>query len=128
MSEPADPTTLAPGVPSEEEAWSQVLASWADEAAHRAYLARFTDLEGFAVAGGRYRDVLAERPQDAVALRMRDELVKKATIVGLATLPRTKPPETPAAVRRIVMMGALVLGAAAVWAFYKLIVLVGAGS
>lgn len=128
MSEPADPTTLEPGAPSEEQAWASVLASWADEAVHRAYLARFTDLEGFALAGGRYRAVLAERPQDAVALRMRDELVKKATIVGLATLPRTKPPETPAAVRRIVMVGALVLGAAAVWAVYKLIVLVGAGS
>ena len=56
---------------------------------HRAYLRRFTDLEGFAVAGGRYRAVLAERPGDAVALRMRDELVKRATVYGLATLPRT---------------------------------------
>jgi hypothetical protein len=44
--------------------------------------------------------VLAERPGDPVALRMRDELVKKATIVGLASLPRTPPGETNPWVRR----------------------------
>ena len=69
MPEPAHPTSLEPGAPSDEEqAWARVLASWPDEAAHRAYLARLTDMEGYAVAGGRYRAVLAERPEDAMAL------------------------------------------------------------
>jgi hypothetical protein len=77
--------------PGEAEAWADVLAGWDDDARHRAYLARFTDLDGLALAGRRYRDVLAERPADAVAQRWRDEVVKRATVAGLAALPRTRP-------------------------------------
>jgi hypothetical protein len=130
MSDAVDSSAPSPTASSEEEAWSRVVASWGDEAAHRAYLARFTDLEGFAVAGGRYRAVLTERPQDAMALRMREELVRKATVVGLATLPRTvrKEKEMPVAVKRLIMVLALAFGSAAVWAVYRLIVLLGAGS
>jgi hypothetical protein len=132
MSEPADPTTPAAPVPSapseEEEAWTQVLASWNDEQVHRAYQARFTDLEAIAVAGGRYRAVLAEKPQDAMALQMRDELLKKATVIGLSTLPRTVRRETPVAVKRLIMLAALTVGSAAVWIVYRIIVLLGAGS
>lgn len=118
----------APSTPTEEEAWSRVLACWGDETAHHAYLARFANLEGLAVAGNRYRAVLLERPQDAMALRMRDQLVQKATVLGLATLPRTVRREQPAVVRRLLVILAVVLGAALVWAVYKLIVLLGAGS
>jgi len=114
MSEAADPTAPAPGAPSEEEAWSLVLASWGDEAAHRAYLARFADLEGFALAGGRYRAVLAERPQDAMALRMRAELLRRATALGLASLPRTARHEAPRWVRRLILLAAVLIGAVAI--------------
>lgn len=88
---PADDRALAPGLAGEAEAWARVLEGWADEAVHRAYLARFVDLEGLAVAGGRYRAVLAERPTDLVARRWRDEVVKRATVAGLASLPRSSP-------------------------------------
>lgn len=99
----------APVPPGDDDAWAQVLAGWDDDAAHRAFLARFTDLDGLAGAGARYRAVLAERPGDAVALRWRDEVVKRATAAGLAALPRTRPlPAVP----RTVKLGA----AAAVFA------------
>jgi hypothetical protein len=130
MSEPADPTAPAASAPSapseEEEAWTEVLASWGDEQVHRAYLARFTSLEAIAEAGGRYKAVLAEKPQDAMALRMRDELLKKATVIGLSTLPRMVRRETPVAVKRLIMLGALAVGSAAVWVVYRMIVLLGA--
>jgi len=128
MSDSMEPATTTPGVPSEEEAWSQVLTAWEDEAAHRAYLARFTDLEGLALAGTRYRAVLTERPDDAMALRMRDELVRKATVIGLAAIPRTVRREQPVAVKRVMLALMLVLGAALVWAVYRLIVVLGADS
>lgn len=83
--------------PAEEEeaaAWAAVLAAWDDEAAHRAYLGRPLDLDGLALAGRRYRAVLAERPDDALAVRGRDEVVKRAMAQGLASLPRTSPPRT----------------------------------
>ncbi len=129
MSSPPDPT-LVPAVSpsSEEEAWAEVLARWGDEGAHAAYLKRFNDLEGMAVAGGRYRAVLAQRPDDPVALRMRDEVVRKATVVGLATMPRTAPPRTPSVPRWVVVVLATSLGSALVWVLYKLVVLVGAMS
>jgi hypothetical protein len=90
------PPELAPDEPrdavaGEAEAWAEVLAAWGDEARHRAYLARFTDLEGLAVAGRRYRDVLLARPGDAVAARLRDEVIRRAMAQGLAALPRTAP-------------------------------------
>jgi hypothetical protein len=89
----------APGAPApaahaaEEAAWAEVVSRWGDDEAHRGYLARFADLDGLARAGGRYRDALAARPGDAVAARWRDEVVKRATVQGLASLPRTRPPE-----------------------------------
>src|SRR5512145_2382269 len=85
----------------EARAWAEVLAAWEDEAAHRAFLGRFQDLDGLARAGGRYRDALAERPDDAVARRWRDEVVKRATVAGLAAIPREAPavPQVPRWVR-----------------------------
>ncbi len=126
MSEPQLPTHLEADVPSDEEqAWARVVAAWADEAAHRAYLARCTDMEGFGAAGARYRAVLAERPQDAMALRMRDEVVRKATVLGLASLPRARRTEAPRWAKALVLAIALlvVLGAAATAAafLYRLV-------
>jgi hypothetical protein len=110
---PAPATAAA----TEEEAWAEVLARWGEPEAHRAYLARFPDLQGLSTAGGRYRAVLAERPDDPVAARLRDEIVKRAAVQGLAQLPRTPPPRQG---RRVpgwafALAGALLVAAAA-WA------------
>lgn len=75
----------------EARAWAELLGRWDDEGAHRAFLDRFRDLDGLARAGGLYRDVLAARPDDAVARRWRDEVVRRATVAGLASLPRSTP-------------------------------------
>jgi hypothetical protein len=83
--------TAEPQNDDELRAWAQVLGRWEDDEAHRAFLDRFHDLEGLARAGGLYRDVLVARPRDAVALRWRDEVVRRATAAGLASLPRSAP-------------------------------------
>jgi hypothetical protein len=77
--------------PAEQAAWAEVLARWGEPAAHQAYLARFPDLDGLTTAGRRYREVLATRPGDQTALAMKGEVLKRATVVGLAMLPRTPP-------------------------------------
>ncbi|MFY3743787.1 hypothetical protein ACOQFB_07755 [Anaeromyxobacter sp. Red801] len=115
---PPDPADADPA--AEAEAWARVVEAWGDEGAHRAYLARFADLEGLAVAGGRYRAVLAERPGDAVAARFRDEVVKRATVQGLASLPRTVPRQAGKLRRALVVAALLALGAAAAWAAFRL--------
>jgi hypothetical protein len=101
----------------EAEAWSEVLARWSDDEAHRGYLARFGDLEGLAQAGRRYREVLAVRPEDAVARRWRDEILKRATVQGLAQLPRTPPPRRvgPGARRALLLAVVLASALAAAW-------------
>ncbi len=90
----------------EAEAWAEVLGRWEDDAAHRAFLDRFRDLDGLARAGGLYRDVLTARPGDPVALRLRDEILRRATVAGLASLPRTPPgvPQVPAWVRPLFLV------------------------
>ncbi len=94
---------------TEVEAWAMVVSGWTDEEAHRAYLARFTDLEGLSQAGRRYREALLRRPEDPVALRWRDEVVKRAAVQGLAQLPRSRAPrEAPVWVRRA-LVGGMVL-------------------
>ncbi len=116
----------SPPAPPEAEAWARVLERWGDEATHRAYLAGFSDLEGLAAAGRRYRDALAERPGDPVALRWREEVLKRAAVQGLAQLPRSAPPPAiPRNLRRALLAG---LGAAAagagIWIAWQLL---GAG-
>ncbi|WP_242392083.1 hypothetical protein [Anaeromyxobacter oryzisoli] len=104
----------APGAPAaappdpEPEAWARVVAAWGDEKVHQEYLARFRDLEGLAVAGGRYRAVLDARPDDAVARRFRDEVVKRATAAGLALVPRTRLPAVAPRALKVVAIGLLV--------------------
>jgi hypothetical protein len=119
------PPAPAAAPATEAEASARVEAAWEDEALHRAYLARFSDLQGMAMAGQRYRAVLAERPDDAVARRMRDEVVKRATIYGLATLPRTPPPRKPRWLKRLEAAAAISFGLLAAWAAYRLFVLLG---
>ncbi|HSM94377.1 MAG TPA: hypothetical protein VLT47_15995 [Anaeromyxobacteraceae bacterium] len=93
----------------EERGWETLRQRWDDDGAHRAWLAGFTDLEGLARAGQRYRAALEADPADRIAARWRDEVVKRATVAGLASLPRTAPaPPIPRWVRRT---GAAILGA-----------------
>jgi len=124
-----DPNLASAGVPDEapdaqEEAraWSAVVAAWADEAAHRAYLARFPDLEGLARAGRRYREALSERPGDPVAARWRDEVVKRATVQGLALMPRTAPPPSLPRWLKVALASLFAsLGAWAAWRIFDLL-------
>lgn len=107
----------------EAEAWARVLAAWQDDAAHAAYLARFTDLAGLAVAGRRYRDAARERPGDPAAARWRDEVIRRATAQGFALLPRGAPATARWVARRravVVVVGAALLGALAFAAFQLL--------
>jgi hypothetical protein len=100
----------------EEAAWADLRLRWEDAEAHRAFLARFRDLEGLARAGARYRAVLAERADDPAALEGRDEVVRRATALGLAAMPRTAaPPRPPAVVKRVALLAlvAVLLVAAA---------------
>ena len=129
MSDPVDPTPPGSSAPSEEEAWAALRLSWEDLEAHRAYVRRFQDLAGLAVAGSRYKAALLERPGDSMAIRMRDEVLLKAAVTGLAGLPRTKPPQgMSSAARQVATAGAVALGLALFWALAKLIGLVRAPS
>jgi len=113
----------SPALPSgEEDAWAALAASWSDQGLHRAFLARFADLEGLARAGARYREVLATRPSDPAALRARDEILKRATALGLAVMPRTEPRRPlPPAVKwgAVALLVGALLGAA-VWVVWTL--------
>jgi hypothetical protein len=95
---------------AEERAWADLRAAWQDEEAHRAYLARFADLVGLAVAGRRYREALAADPDDAVAARWRDEVLKRAMVQGLASLPRRRAslPSAPGWLKGLVLAAGVV--------------------
>jgi hypothetical protein len=108
------------GAPSPEAdpdaAWAELRGRWGEEEAHRAFLSGVNDLAGLARAGARYREVLASTPGDLAALRGRDEVLRKATALGLAAVPRTTPPSrmSPWVKRGVgVAVGVLLLGAAA---------------
>jgi hypothetical protein len=107
---------------AEDAAWAEVLLAWDDEARHRAYLDRFSDLEGLAMAGRRYREVLNARPGDSVAARFRDEVLKRAMVHGLVSLPRPAPEaRKPRTIfRALVVAAAVGLGAATWWMIYRL--------
>src|SRR6266545_4077762 len=74
--------------PGEEAAWAEVAARWDDEEAHREYLSRLCDLEALSEAGRRYKAALDVRPDDPVARRWRDEVVRRATAVARALAER----------------------------------------
>jgi hypothetical protein len=112
------PFTAAPADPGEEEAWAELRARWEDPQAHRAFLTRFGDLEALARAGARYRAVLERTPGDAPAAAGRDEVLRKATVLGLAAVPRTVPPAPVSPwVKRGLLASLVLLGAGlAAWA------------
>jgi hypothetical protein len=114
---------LSPLPDDEPRAWEEVQACWSDRAAHLAYLARFPDLDGLATAGRHYRDALAARPGDVMALDMKAEVVRRAAVVGLAMLPRTAPPRvaSPAWRRAVVLVLAAWVVVAGGWMAWKLL-------
>jgi hypothetical protein len=113
---PAVPENFGPlSERSEPDTWAELIGRWQDEQAHRAYLARFCDLPGLTEAGRRYREVLERRPDDPIALRARDEIVKRAAVLALAQLPRTRSPqETPRWVKHALVAVMVLLGLASV--------------
>jgi hypothetical protein len=100
-----------------DAAWAQVLASWDDEAGHRAFLDRARDLDGLAAVGRRYKAALDAAPGDPVALRWRDEVVKRAMVMAFAALPRTRAPSTAWRGARAALLAAAsaAMVAAAAW-------------
>jgi hypothetical protein len=105
-----------------DRAWAEVSERWADEQAHRAFVDRLGDLEALAEAGRRYKVTLDARPGDEVAARWRDEVVKRATALAFAQLPRTKPPRRlPAGpVRALVLLFVAGSLAAAAWVLLRM--------
>jgi hypothetical protein len=118
----AAPAAAPPSDPAvEEHAWAEVVLAWDDPGAHRAYLARFGDLAGLALAGRRYRAVLIDRPDDPMAARFRDEVVKRATVQGLAQLPRTTPPTSlPRWVKFALISALSSVATAVIWKLFTL--------
>lgn len=116
-----------PADPGEAEAWAEVERAWTDEERHGAYLARFGDLAGLAVAGGRYRDALAARPGDPTALRFREEILRRATAMGLGAPARLEPARirSTRAVRAAAVAVAVALAAAAALAAFRLLSALG---
>jgi hypothetical protein len=100
-----------------EAAWAEVRSRWGDEAAHRAFLDRHADLMGLAEAGRRYKVALDAAPADPVAARWRDEIVKRATVLAMSQLPRTKPPRSLSPGRRRFLLLAIASGtvSAVIW-------------
>jgi hypothetical protein len=113
--------------PSMEAAWAELTRRWDDPAAHREFLSAQADLPALADAGRRYRAVLETRPTDALALAMKGEVLKRATIIGLAQLPRTRPLLLPSRAwpRRLMLAGVLSLAVTLSWMLGRLVL--GAG-
>lgn len=111
------PTSTPPDGLDEEAAWAGLRARWEDPLAHRDFLSRCGDLEALTRAGARYRAALQERPDDPVAIAGRDEVVRKATVLGLSAVPRTEPiaPVSPWVRRGLLAALAVLLLGAAAW-------------
>ena len=109
--------------PSGEAAWAKLTGRWDDLAAHRELLSACADLDALAEVGRRYRAVLEARPADPMAQQMKAEILKRATIIGLAQLPRTRPPAPRSGVvpRRLLLGGVLVLASALSWMLGRLL-------
>lgn len=109
--------------PNDDEAWAAVLARWDDEEAHRAFLARFADLDGLAGAGRRYREALRQRAGDPMALRWRDEIVKRAMAQGLMRPDRPSPPRASPELLRWALLAGMIgaMALAAGWMAWRLL-------
>ncbi len=109
--------------PSLEAAWAALERRWDDPEAHHALLAGCTDLDALTAVGRRYRAVLEARPGDPRAQEAKAEILKRATVIGLAQLPRTRPPQLRSGEwpRRLMLGGILVLAVALSWLLGRLL-------
>jgi hypothetical protein len=121
-----EPHEIAPGAQPEaadEAGWAEVRARWDDEEAHWAFVVKCAErgFDGLSEAGRRYRTALDDQPGDPAALRWRDEVLRRATALAFAQLPRTAPSRLAAApgLRRLVV-ALLVLAMVAAVAFVLL--------
>jgi hypothetical protein len=116
MGEPEPHTTL-------DVAWAALQASWGEPSAHQAMLSTCRTLDGLAELGRRYRAVLEQRPGDPMALQMKAEIIKRATILGLSQLPRTRPPVVlrQRLPRKWLIGGMLVVASAVSWVLGRLV-------
>lgn len=105
-----------------DAAWAELERRWEEAAAHRALLAACADLDALAEVGRRYRAVLEARPQDRMAQEMKGEILKRAAVMGLSQLPRTRAPDLQAGPwpRRLVLGGAMVMASILAWVLYRL--------
>ena len=111
------PPLASPAGLDEEGAWAELRARWDDPLAHRAFLTRCRDLDALARAGALYRAALQAEPDDPVAAAGRDEVLRKATVLGLAAVPRIAPPVpiSPWVKRGVLAALAVLLLGAAAW-------------
>lgn len=70
--------------------WEDVLAKWDDAALHDAYVADVQKRGAFGEAAQRYKEVLRERPEDAIAAK-RLEQVRKLAVAVLMSRPPAEP-------------------------------------
>jgi len=105
-----------------DAAWAALEQRWEDAGAHRALLAACADLDALADVGRRYRAVLEARPQDRMAQEMKAEILKRATVIGLSQLPRTRVPDLQAGPwpRRLILAGAGVVASILAWVLARL--------
>ena len=122
---PSGPAATAPGAAEarSDAAWAELTGRWDDPAAHRDLLATCQDLEALAEVGRRYRGVLEARPDDPMAREMKGEILKRATVIGLSQLPRTRPPVIRSGTwpRRLLLGAVLVVAVGVSWLLGRLI-------
>jgi hypothetical protein len=106
-----------------DAAWAALEQRWEEPAAHKELLAACADLEALAEVGRRYRAVLERRPGDAMAQAAKAEILKRATVIGLSQLPRTRVPNLQQGPwpRRIILAGAAVVASILAWVLVALV-------
>ncbi|MFP2962276.1 hypothetical protein ACLEPN_31970, partial [Myxococcus sp. 1LA] len=80
------------------DAWRKVAARWEDWDAHDRVMTLAVGRGELAMVGRLYRVRLAREPEDAVARRGRDEVVRRATLVVPSSM---EPVETPSITGRL---------------------------
>ena len=105
-----------------DDAWAALERRWDEAAEHQALLAACPDLEALAEVGRRYRAVLEVRPQDRMAQEMKVEILKRATVIGLSQLPRTRLPDVQAGPwpRRLILAGAGLVASILAWVLARI--------
>ncbi len=107
-----DAASVEPSEPL-KRLWADVCAHWEDEARHDALLAE-ASAQGELIAVGRlYRIRLARSPNDAMAQRGRDEVLRLASAASLEAISREGPRKSP--VKYVVALGFLALFAGLVY-------------